>query len=385
MIFAVTGTVFLIISHANASPYDDVRQASLVDNPSRGLFYEGLKAVKANANHPCHGEFEIADVKPNGKPLCTHGPDPAPSGIDVTKVTAQQRLAQLAQIPQTETTPEQLAAQSDSQLALDLNSGFFTNQFPLSALPCTSGKYRIQLVLITHNTDNTSVIPQLKLTAERLQSQLMYSAAHSGSGSTQRWFRFVTDSTCHATVATVIVPTTISLATPQAVIKYLGNHGYNGTYSKYLVWNNAPEATVCAAGTVYDDSEPSVLKNQANLQTGYGVISAPCWSSTAELHEIGHFLGAVSNDAPHTTGGAHCRDEHDEMCYNDGGYCLISGRSVPCGVNGKAIYVSTSCSDLSLQWLLDCSKNDYFNTTKVSSSNYLYNHWNIAHSPYMQH
>ncbi|HSX52887.1 MAG TPA: hypothetical protein VLF90_00750 [Patescibacteria group bacterium] len=383
--FALIATALLIITHAETSPYDNVRQSQLVNNPHSGLIYNGLRAVKANADHPCKGLFEVEGVSVNGKPVCTHGPDPAPDGIDVTKVTVNERLTQLAQVPQTVTTPEQLASENVSNLALDRNSGFFTNQFPISALPCTSGKYRIQLVLITHNSDNSTVIPQFRVTAQRLQSQLMYSSTHSGPGSTQRWFRFVTDSTCHAAVSTVIVPTSISLATAQGVITYLGNHGYSGTYTKYLVWDSAGDADFCAAANTYNDSQPIALKNQANLQTGYGVIAAPCWSSTAELHEMGHFLGAVSDNAPHSSGGTHCLDEHDEMCYNDGGYCLISAISVPCGVNGKAVYVAANCTDLSLQWLLDCNKNDYFNTsTSISTTNYLYNHWNIAHSPYLE-
>ncbi len=384
--FAVVATAVLIITHAAASPYDDVKQASLVDNPARGLIYKGLKAVKANANHPCKGIFEIEGAMPNGNPLCTHGPDPTPDDTDLSAVTPETRLEQLSRVPLTETTSAQLQANQDPELAKDLVYGPFTNTYPLSPVPCTSGKYRIQLVVISHVADTSTVMDQLKHTARRMESQLEYSALHSGPGSTNRYFRFVTDSTCHPTVIKVRPPDSYSLANPHDVTTYLADHGYKDSYTKYLVWDYANVAKYCGIGTAWGDSNPRAVDNVTNKNTGYAVIGIWCLGSSAEMHEIMHTLGAVNNDAPHASGALHCLDQHDEMCYNDhnGDCTATNGTTFQCGANGKPLYVAPNCLDPSLQWLLDCGKNDYFRASTVSPTNYLYNHWNVANSPYMQ-
>lgn len=53
---------------------------------------------------------------------------------------------------------------------------------------------------------------------------------------------------------------------------------------------------------------------------GQGFIGKPfsvvaCWRGWSLLHEIGHNLGAVQNDAPHSDGSWHCAEGRDVMCY----------------------------------------------------------------------
>lgn len=50
------------------------------DQPALGMVYEGLEPAAYGA---CRGQFRIA-----GTEQCTHGPDPAPPGIDVKKSAA---------------------------------------------------------------------------------------------------------------------------------------------------------------------------------------------------------------------------------------------------------------------------------------------------------
>lgn len=51
------------------------------DDPAKGLRYGGLERA---ATGQCDGGFEHrADARAGGPPLCTHGPDPAPAGVDV--------------------------------------------------------------------------------------------------------------------------------------------------------------------------------------------------------------------------------------------------------------------------------------------------------------
>lgn len=67
-------------------------------------------------------------------------------------------------------------------------------------------------------------------------------------------------------------------------------------------------------------------------------------------------MGAVQSSAPHSTGGFHCNDLYDVMCYNDGG--PRANPFVECGAEEK----------------YDCRGDDYFDT-RTSSTEYLANHW----------
>jgi hypothetical protein len=87
------------------------------------------------------------------------------------------------------------------------------------------------------------------------------------------------------------------------------------------------------------------------------------------LHEITHTLGAVQEPAPHSSGGGHCYDEQDVMCYNDGGPYFVNGGTIQtlCNVPFQAY---------------DCNGDDYFNAAPAAGS-YLATHWNSARSTFM--
>ena len=87
------------------------------------------------------------------------------------------------------------------------------------------------------------------------------------------------------------------------------------------------------------------------------------------LHEVSHTLGAVQNGAPNTTGGGHCRDAIDVMCYADGG---------PGGRTFKA------CPELDgvISEHFDCNQDDYFNPAPKPGS-YLAGHWNVYDSSFL--
>jgi hypothetical protein len=88
-----------------------------------------------------------------------------------------------------------------------------------------------------------------------------------------------------------------------------------------------------------------------------------------------HNLGAVQLNAPHTSGGWHCTDDNDEMCYNDN----ADGTST---VNGKGTTIRCSAAYAEIRY--DCVDDDYFNSgSPIPTSNYLHNHWNTANSPYL--
>lgn len=77
------------------------------------------------------------------------------------------------------------------------------------------------------------------------------------------------------------------------------------------------------------------------------------WSATwsgswgfvwVDAHELGHALGAVSGSAPHSTGRAHCWDEHDLMCYDD----------------GSPLFRRIEVCPMWYEYRLDCRQDDYF-------------------------
>ncbi|MBI4392357.1 MAG: hypothetical protein HY556_00970 [Euryarchaeota archaeon] len=81
---------------------------------------------------------------------------------------------------------------------------------------------------------------------------------------------------------------------------------------------------------------------------------------TIMMHENGHNLGAVQLTAPDSSGGWHCNDGLDIMCYSDGG--------------SNSTYTTSTCTD---RKHFDCSHDSYFRPG-ASGNNYIATHWNIG-------
>ncbi len=367
--FAIAGVALLVITMAASSPYDDTRQASLIDNPQLGISYKGLKAIKKNANHPCKGEFEAEGLNVNGEPLCTHGPDPVPPGLSIADTNIQKRFDQLDKQPKGLTNETKLKNMTLSKLTAYAGHPFAaTSPFPESAVPCTSGNYRIQLVFITNRDYPSSIPSYFRSTARRMESQMEYSALHSGTGSTNRHLRFVTDSNCVPYVRIIRTPSTYRLAEPGDAVSWLQNReNMKSPYIKFLIWNYGKYANFCGMAFASGDESPIATDNLINKTAGYAVVDTTCWGSRTEMHELLHTLGAVNRSAPHSNGSGHCLDRHDPLCYTT-----------------SPSYIDSHCTDDKLEFVPDCNHDDYFNTTNLSPTAYLTTHWNIANSPYLQ-
>ena len=78
-------------------------------------------------------------------------------------------------------------------------------------------------------------------------------------------------------------------------------------------------------GSLALDDQPDPARNANNaLATRYSMIRFGVGYAAGSLalafqHETGHNLGAVQNSAPHASGGFHCYESYDTMCYPDGG------------------------------------------------------------------
>ncbi len=135
-----------------------------------------------------------------------------------------------------------------------------------------------------------------------------------------------------------------------ATVNELSARGYNRTDRTYLVWMDSNE--LCGVGFV---------------GAGFARVDNGCWGY-AEAHELAHNLGAVSLSAPNSSGGWHCIDEYDRMCYSD---------------EPDHPVMSLVCPD-SHELLFDCGNDDYFSTAPPPGS-FLQRRpdANIADSPFL--
>ena len=186
------------------------------------------------------------------------------------------------------------------------------------------------------------------------------SAAKTGG---LRNIRFAHDGACNVTVRNLVVP-------PHAdddigkTIAALGRLGFDRPDRKYLLFVDAN--VYCGIGDVMADDRPGP-ENANNHGPSYARVDSGCWNGRTVAHELMHTLGAVQLSAPHATGGYHCVDENDVMCYSDR----------PNRPNMKVV-----CPGGSTEELFDCNDDDYFNTNPAPGS-YLATHWNAANSSYL--
>ena len=147
------------------------------------------------------------------------------------------------------------------------------------------------------------------------------------------------------------------IAAPRNLVIYAdGLFGTNGTAGVASRYTTSDTAT-----TQHDGGGlAAVVFGPQTLPT-----SAYAWPSVM-FHEIGHNLGAVQDDSPHSTLAGHCFDESDVMCYADG------------GPDGQPSDITATCNALGgdMNETLDCGGDDYFNPLPAQGS-YLDEHWNL--------
>ncbi len=299
----------------------------------RGLNYAGLNAK--SGGH-CEGLYRVETGK--GPISCTHGPDRGPIDVDVTE---QRSVADLAD---TATGP------SSGGSVQCIGDG--------------TGGSRVQAIYaVASDRANRAadIVPLIQGWAGQMDGAVNQSAAETGG---ERHLRFVTKSDCSLDVATVTLSATGD-DTFANTINELQAKGFTKTDRKYLVWADA--VVYCGIGQVTGGDTASST-NPANLGPNFARVDTGCWGRTdhlSELHELMHTLGAVQLSAPHTTGGYHCSDDSDVMCYPDGANVTMT---FPCAT--------------SHEWLLDCNHDDYFATSPATGS-YLDTHWNVANSVFL--
>jgi hypothetical protein len=298
-----------------------------VDEPSRGLVFAGLTATSGSE---CRGGYLLPESG-----LCTHGPDAAPEGVDVP----------------TQDAPAPASAQVVPEIACE-GDGVSGNRTQLIyARPSGNAKGdRYNAYLATFRQIAAGV-------------DTIYDASAAETGGSRR-IRFVTEPDCTPSVLNVVLSPT-GADTFDRTISELQAQGYNRGDRKYLVFMDAN--VLCGIGTFYSDDRPGSENYSNGGIAGYARVDVPCWEVNAAAHEHMHTLGGVQNSAPNASGGSHCVDEYDVMCYSD---------------TPNRPTLRYLCPDAAANDRFDCGKDDYFNTAPVAGS-YLATHWNTANNQFL--
>lgn len=277
---------------------------------------------------------------------CTHGEDPAPPGKNI----------------RTDVKPVATTAAGDSEPAAEGKVAPGAPTFICDG-DGVSG-YRTQVVYV-HASDRPNRYNTYK--ASFLQwaweADQIYRASAQDTGGLRR-IRFVQEAGCAPTVLNV----TLSANGDDSLtntINQLTEAGYSRSDRKYLIFADAN--VMCGVGTMMIDDRPG-QENWNNYGPDYARIDAGCWSGDIAAHEHMHNMGGVQNSAPHASGGNHCTDEYDVMCYSDApNYPLVQ----------------VLCSTSSRNWnRFDCNYDDYFNVNPAGGS-YLATRWNTANNRFL--
>ncbi len=344
--------------HADGSLHrHDDRPADPAVAARRGLITAGLKRAFGG---PCAGNYSM---RIGGELQCTHGPDAAPEGVNVTvKRSVPQLKADLGRSPWRGAlrTVRRMAERS----SVNGETAGLADIIGPTGVPCVgdgvSGK-RIQAIYAVSSDKPdryTSVAPLIDTYAAHMNAAVVTSARATGG---IRHLRFVTNPDCRLNVAKAVLSPTGDDSFTNMVTE-LKAQGFNVAGRKYHVWMDAN--VYCGIGHVWDDDRDTTTNANAS-SISFARSDNGCWDY-AELHEVLHGLGAVQKSAPNATAGYHCTDEYDVMCYSD----------------AQGVQMQIRCQASSNNTLLDCNHDDYFHTNPPAGS-YLATHWNVADSPFL--
>ncbi|MDQ3946757.1 MAG: hypothetical protein M3357_16705 [Actinomycetota bacterium] len=292
---------------------------------------------------------------PSGQVACSHGPDPAPDGVDISEPFEPGRARTGLIFPDPPTGRSTAAAAGAG--AVRCYDGFTDGNRVLAIYARASDR----------PDRYASVVGSIRRFAAETDQVFNASAARYGA---IRHIRFVTDSRCRLVVANVVLSPGGDDSL-DATMAELAARGFDDPHRKYLVWMDATE--MCGEAAYYPEDRP----DQSNANNGpddvpglVARIDSGCWGladrgASIEAHELMHSLGSVLPTAPHATLAGHCTDESDRMCYDD----------------ETVLFMSDVCS-ADREALFDCGGDDYFHPAPPPGS-HLASHWNTAFSSFL--
>jgi hypothetical protein len=270
-------------------------------------------------------------VHPDGSEVYTHGPDPAPMGLDALR-------------------------------SIEPRFGLPPVEIPMAAI-CQNTGYRNELIYSVpfdkqdrFNKKKASAIAVFNAADTFLNSEAVF------KGSTAHYrVKCVSGA---ATIAKAILPTPAASDDFYTVTANLATLGFNDPLVKYWVFHDdfvsgvGGQANMCYDGVKGSDDPivPNCHNNGPFWGVNFGYWTSGTDSTRISMHESGHNNGAVQVTAPNSDGFVHCKEELSVMCYDTGGGTY------------------TNCVD---REYFDCNFDDYFHPNPPVG-NYLKTHWNTA-------
>jgi hypothetical protein len=355
---------------AEATPIKNVP----ADEPDKGLVHRGLKPAKKGS--ACVGLYEVVATG-----ACSHGPDQVPAGLkvksDVKPITAPAKAQELPALVAVAPSDAQITTEEGGALAADASAAVLPEAAAAAAAPAVgpngvvcegdgqSGK-RVQVLYVRESTTASrfsTYLGSFQKWAAGVEAIYDSSAKETGGS---RHLRYVTTADCQVDVREVEIPAgkLSDFGTGNSEIAKLG---YNRTDRKYMIF--AESKVYCGIGSFRPDDQPGAANanNGGGRSTSYGRSDTGCWSASVAAHELGHNLGAVSNNAPNSSKAGHCIDDYDVMCYQDGGPLEV-----------KIVCTNRKVAEL----ILDCNHDDYYSTNPKAGS-FLATHWNVANNQFL--
>jgi hypothetical protein len=323
--------------------------------------------------------------------------DPAPAGVNVRAKVAtatiiaragvRKRPAKLKRVTRaTTSTTQGSRTAADTAVAttvLDVPAGVpgnpaLTQHVSPSCTGDGTDGNRVQ-VLYAYEAGQTNRLPTILTSLQSYVADIDDTFALSSPNGNRR-VRWVSTPTCVPDIKAVELPVgsfadqvnfgldAIATAAETAGIKIDNRKLLTFADANYL----------CGIGEIYpDDTAASTNTNNVDIPM-VARVDTGCWSMavtyhSTPAHELMHMLGGVQESAPHSTTYGHCTDEHDVMCYEDGGTDRFGAYAV----------MQDVCHDTATERLFDCGRDDYYNAGTPASGSYLATHWNTARSSYL--
>lgn len=269
--------------------------------------------------------------------LCTHGPDPAPPGKD------EDRAVRLVREVRAERETVDVPCADDG----------------LSG-PRVQVLYVRDAVAVSRYAASLS---NIVLWTSQVDAIYAENAVATGGVRHVRWLH---GAACTPIITEVVLPAGAILGFG-TTISALVTQGYNRSDRDYLMFADTTAAGICGIGTLSSDDRPG-QDNWNNDGSAYARVDAGCWGAATAAHELTHNLGAVQDSAPNSSGGNHCTDDYDIMCYSD-------------SPNHPTMRII--CPDNAGEsHTLDCKHDDFFNAVPAPGS-YLDTHWNTANNRFL--
>jgi hypothetical protein len=230
---------------------------------------------------------------------------------------------------------------------------------------CASSNAFAAILATPSDVSGDETVASYRARLRAVNGILHHAAVESGAAGGAN-LRFACDGTGQIKVDVVKLSFPASAANFDRIAAELQDLGYVSTSLLYAVYYDAPVGAFGGQASLRPD-ETAGATNASN-QGGVFAITYDSDDETV-LHEMGHNLGAVQDGAPFSTGerGGHCYEDHDVMCYNDG------------GARDPGSLVST-CTDFDH---FDCGHDTYFDARVGAAqgggaAGYLGTHWNIG-------